>query len=121
MRLDVLFLYHPGQHRRGSVSGVANKAFRLDVELRLDPLHHDLGALDFGRAMSRCGFHIHDDTVLGIDQIIRGVSVERWATWSCGPAGLRISHRQALRPEPLHRVPQGTHARRGCSGPDRSS
>ncbi|MNG09713.1 hypothetical protein D3C84_931430 [compost metagenome] len=91
MRLDVFFLHHPGQHRRGTVSGVANQAFRLDVELRFDPIDHGLGALDLGRAMSRCGFHIHDDAVLGIDQIIRGVSVERWATWSRGPAGLRVS------------------------------
>lgn len=93
MRLNVLFPYHPGQHRRGSVSGVANEAFRLDVELSLDTVDHGLGALDLGRAMGRCGFHIHDDTMLGIDQIISGVSVERRATWSCGLAGLGISQR----------------------------
>lgn len=85
MWLDLFFLYHPGQHRRGFVSGVANEAFRLDVELRLDPVYHDLGTLDLGRAISH--------TVFGIDQIIRGVSVERWATWSSGLAGLRISQR----------------------------
>lgn len=76
-----------------SVSGVANEAFRLDVELRFDPIDHRLGALDFCGSMSRCGFHIHDHAVLDIDQITRGVSVERWATWSCGPARLRISQR----------------------------
>ncbi|MNR11499.1 hypothetical protein D3C85_1580790 [compost metagenome] len=97
MRLDVFFLHHPGQHRRGAVSGVANEALWLDVELRFDPIDHRLGALDFCGSMSRCGFHIHDHAVLGIDQIIRGVSVESWAAWSSGPAGLRIRQRQALR------------------------
>ncbi|MCY1179707.1 hypothetical protein D9M73_201190 [compost metagenome] len=97
MWLDALFLHHPGQHRRGTVSGVANEAFRLDVELRFDPIDHRLGALVFCGSMSRCGFHIHDHAVLGIDQIIRRVSVESWAAWSSGPAGLRIRQRQALR------------------------
>jgi len=97
MWLDVLFLHHPGQHRRGTVSGVANEALRLDVELRFDPINHRLGALDFCGSMSRCGFYIHDHAVLGIDQIIRGVCVDRRATWSSRPAGLRIRQRQAFR------------------------
>jgi len=97
MRLDVFLLHHPGQHRSGTVSGIANEALRLDVELRFDPFDHRLGALDFCGSMSRCGLHIHDDAVFGIDQIVRGIGEERWAAWSSGPAGLRISQRQALR------------------------
>jgi len=73
-----------------AVSCIANKAFRLDVELSFDPIDHDLCALDLRRAMSRCGFHIHNDVVLGMGQIIRGLGIKRWATWSCGPAGLKI-------------------------------
>ncbi|MNX53025.1 hypothetical protein D3C86_837160 [compost metagenome] len=91
MRLDVFFLHHPGQHRRGTVSGVANQVFRLDVELCFNAINHNLGALDLGCAMNWCGFHIHDDAVFGIDEIIRGVSVERRAAWSSCPASLRIS------------------------------
>jgi predicted DNA-binding transcriptional regulator AlpA len=49
------------------ISGIANEAFWLDVELHFDPLDHRLGALDFCGSMSRCGFHIHDHAVLGID------------------------------------------------------
>ncbi|MNV76755.1 hypothetical protein D3C71_1701290 [compost metagenome] len=93
MRLDVFFLHHPGQHRRCTVSGIANEALRLDVELRFDPLNHGLGALDLSRSMRRCGFHIHDHAVLCIDQVIRGVSEERWASRSSRPAGLRIRQR----------------------------
>jgi hypothetical protein len=29
----------------------------LDVELRFNAIDYGLGALDLGRAMSRCGFH----------------------------------------------------------------
>ncbi len=60
----------PAGQQYSSVSsfqrGVANQAFRLDVELRFDPIDHRLGALDFCGSMSRCGFHIHDHAVLGI-------------------------------------------------------
>ena len=42
MRFDVFLLQHPGQHRRGTLSGVANVALRLDVELRFDPIDHVL-------------------------------------------------------------------------------
>lgn len=82
----------PSPNTVSSASGINNQAFRLDVELRFDPIDHPLGALDFCGSMSRCGFHIHDHA-LGIDQIVRGVSVERWATWSFDRAGLRISQR----------------------------
>jgi hypothetical protein len=34
MWLDVFLLYHPSQHRRPTVSGVANEAFPLDFKLR---------------------------------------------------------------------------------------
>jgi hypothetical protein len=52
MRLDVFFLHHPGQHRRGTVSGIADEALRFDVELLFDTLDHGIGALNLGRSMS---------------------------------------------------------------------
>lgn len=97
MRFDVFFLHHPGQHRCCTVSGVANEALWLHVELHFDPIDHRLGALDLARSMRRCWLRIQDHAVRCIDQVIRGVSKEPWASRSSSPAGLRISQRQALR------------------------
>ena len=37
-----------GFHRRCTVRGIADEAFRLDVELRFNPIDHRLDALDVG-------------------------------------------------------------------------
>lgn len=42
VRFYVLFLHHPGQHRRCTVLGIADEALRLDVELRFNPIDHVL-------------------------------------------------------------------------------
>ncbi len=96
MRLDVLFFDHPGQHRGGAISGIADKAFRGEIELRFDTLDHRPGRIDFGGTVRRGRFHIHDHTVLSVDQVIRGVSKKGRATWRCCPTGLRIGERNFL-------------------------
>ncbi len=53
MRFDVLFFDHPGQHRGGAISGIADKAFRCEIELRLDTLDHRPSRIDFGGTLRR--------------------------------------------------------------------
>ncbi|CAM7187995.1 hypothetical protein ESCOCP334B_25615 [Escherichia coli] len=96
MRFDVLFFDHPGQHRGGAISGIADKAFRCEIELRLDTLDHRPSRIDFGGTVRRGSFHVHDHTVLSVDQVIRGVGKKGRATWRCCPTGLRISERNFL-------------------------
>ena len=47
--------------------------------------------------MGRGGLHVHDHAVLGVDQVVRRVGVERRAAWRRGPASLRIRQRKVLR------------------------
>jgi hypothetical protein len=53
MWLDIFFVHHPGQHRCGSISGIADQAIRLDIGVFFDPLNHRVGAHDLGCSMSR--------------------------------------------------------------------
>lgn len=84
MRFDVLFFDHPGQHRGGAISGIADKAFRCEIELRLDTLDHRPSRIDFGGTVRRGSFHVHDHTVLSVDQVIRGVGKK------AGPPGAAV-------------------------------
>ena len=57
----------------GAISGIADKAFRCEIELRLDTLDHRPSRIDFGGTVRRGSFHVHDHTVPSVDQVIRGV------------------------------------------------
>lgn len=41
---------------------------RLDIELFFDPLDHGYGAFDLGGSMSWRWLHVHDHTMLDINQ-----------------------------------------------------
>ena len=65
------------------LGGIADEAFRREVELRLDTLDHRPGRIDFGGTVCRGRFHIHDHAVLSVDQIVRGVGKVGGAAWRC--------------------------------------
>ncbi|VVP47383.1 hypothetical protein PS838_05167 [Pseudomonas fluorescens] len=65
MRLDVFYLPHPGQHRSGTISGIADKVLWLEVALSTRSIM--VLALNLGRLMSSGWFYIHDDAGFGID------------------------------------------------------
>ncbi|MCY1533155.1 hypothetical protein D9M68_684680 [compost metagenome] len=90
MRLDALLFDHPGQHRRSAIGGVADEAFRCEIELRFDTLDHRPGRIDFGGTVRRSRFYIHDHAVLGVDQVVGGVGKVSRAAWRCCPTRQRI-------------------------------
>ena len=60
------------------------------------------GRQDTTRSAATLSARIHDDAVLGIDQIVRGTGEKRRASWSSGPDQSAIGASVAFRPEPLH-------------------
>jgi hypothetical protein len=50
------------------------------------PLDHGLGGRHLGLAHRGRGLHVYDDGVLHVDQIIRAIGIDGWATPSGSPA-----------------------------------
>lgn len=91
MRRDAFLLNHPGKHRRGAISSVADQTVRLESEMLLDPIDHRLGRFDFLRSVSERHFDIDNNSRMQIDQIVSGVSKEcraaRRSRPACGGVG----------------------------------
>jgi hypothetical protein len=53
MRLDLLLVYQPTEHRTGAVSRITDQALGLEVKAFLDPIDHRPGGIVLFRAVSR--------------------------------------------------------------------
>lgn len=76
MRCDPLLLDHPTQQSRGTVGRVADQPVRLEIKTVLYPFDHGLGGRDLVTAVGGTGLDIHDDPVIGVDEVVDGVRVE---------------------------------------------
>src|ERR1700722_5458963 len=94
---DALLLDQPVQHRSGPVGGIGRKPLRLEAEALLRSLEHGLRRADLGLANGAGCLHVNDDAELHVDEIVVGVSEERWPLVSPGPLRRRIGRRDELR------------------------
>lgn len=83
MWFDSLLIDHPGQHRCRTVGRIPDEAPWRYIEVRLDSINHELGGLNLCGAIRRRRFHIHDDTMGNINQIVRRIGKEGRPT-GCG-------------------------------------
>jgi len=90
VRFDSLLIDQPGKHRRRSVGGIANQTLWSDVKALLDALDHEFGRFNFCRAAGLSRFHINNNAVSGVDQIVRRVGEEGAVACGSRPQGLRV-------------------------------
>src|ERR1700722_10923605 len=79
------------------VGGIADKPLRLETKALLCSLEHGLRRADLGLANGAGCLHVNDDAELHVDEIVVGVSEERWPLVSPGPLRRRIGRRDELR------------------------
>ena len=71
-----------------SLGGVADEPLGCEVEPFFDPINHRRGGLNLRCTVGTRGLHVQDHAVLGIDQVVRRVGIEGWATSRRRPARL---------------------------------
>src|SRR5579859_3094310 len=89
-------LDQPVQHRSRPVGGIGRKPLRLEAEALLRSLEHGPRRADLGLANGAGCLHVNDDAELDVDEIVVGVSEERWPLVSPGPLGAPIGPRDEL-------------------------
>ena len=97
VRLNVTLVDQPGQHLRRTVGGVGCEPLGPDTEAVLHPRDHALARGHLGLAHRGARFHVHDDGVVEIDEVVGRVGVEGRPAMRAGPARCRIGRRQILR------------------------
>ncbi len=68
--LDPIFIDKPSQHLRTAIAGVPDKSRRIEAGLIHGSLDHVAGRFILGLTNGSCRFHIYDDPVVEIDQIV---------------------------------------------------
>ncbi|PAV72878.1 hypothetical protein WR25_24560 [Diploscapter pachys] len=96
MRMDVALVDQPGQHLRRAVSGVGGQPLGPDAEAALHPRDHALARAYLGLAHRGARFHVHDDGVVEIDEVVGRVGVEGRPAMRAGPARCWIGRCQIL-------------------------
>jgi hypothetical protein len=76
MWLDVFLVAHPAQELSSTIGRISNQLFGSHFEALLEPFDHGPGGLYFQCPIGRCGFHIDNDTGVGVDQIVGRVSIK---------------------------------------------
>ena len=93
MGLDPSFVDQPLQHLARTIRRVAGQPLRVELEALVCPFDHGLGCLDLRLTDGRRSFHLDDDGVIEIDQVVGRVGEEGLPTVGAGPARRRISRR----------------------------
>jgi hypothetical protein len=70
MRLNVLAIDQPIQHRAGAIGCIANQIGRCDAEPLFDPTDHRLGGLGLFCSVGCSRLNVHDDSSVNVDQIV---------------------------------------------------
>jgi len=65
------------------VSRVRDDTFRVQIKLVFDPVQHRTHRPYFGLPYRSSCLNINDDSMVCIDQVIGGISEERWAFAGC--------------------------------------
>jgi len=86
MRLDLLLVDDPVQHRCSAVGRVSDQALGSEIELPLDALDHRPCCVHFFSAVRGRGFDVNNDSGVEMNQVVRRVSVERRAASDRCPA-----------------------------------
>src|ERR1700692_1079423 len=96
MRLDAVLMYQPAEHLGGPIGAVAYEHGGVEIEALHRSFDHALCRLDLSLADRGGRFHIDNDRVVDIDQIVGGVSEEGLPAMGSGPASCRIGRRDEL-------------------------
>src|SRR5688572_28136909 len=96
VRLDLLLLHQPREHRRRTVGHVSDEVVRLYLQALLNSLDHFLGGFYFLVSDSACCFHIKNDSGLHINEVVGRVTEEGRAPRSRSPNCARIGERDAV-------------------------
>ena len=68
--LDPIFIDKPSQHLRTAIAGVPDKSRKIETGLGHHAFDHVAGSFVLSLTNGSCRFHIHDDPVVEIDQIV---------------------------------------------------
>jgi hypothetical protein len=97
VRLDITLMHQPGKVLSRTVGGVSRQPLRAQAEALLRPVDHPLLRPHLGLADRGRRFHIDDDGVLQVDQVVRAVGEEGEPAFRTRPARGRVGRRDELR------------------------
>src|SRR5262249_26212001 len=97
VRLDLLIVDQPAEHRTGAVGSIGDQARGFNPQPILNPIDHHLGGFSLFCSVGRRRLNVHDHSRVHVHPIISRVRKVSGTSRRCGPARTRIGQRDVLR------------------------